>query len=385
MRLSTGPDSLTLGGERPKIIQMSRQESVLVHTESSTAWGGQEIRILTELKELGKFGWKVQLWAPASSDLYRRARALSIDAEPVDFRRLADVESLLKVRRLILERKVDLLVTHSSIDSWITGLATRTIFRRPKLVRARHLSTPIRNILSYRWFPDAISTTSAAISRSLACRGIPGGRIHTFPTGVDLKRFRPNVESKTHFRKKYGLPADQPLVGGVFVIRSWKGIYDFVKIVAATPADHFVVAGEGPSRGTMEEAAAKSGVLQRLTFVGHVEAVEEILWALDIFLFPSTANEGVPQALLQAQACGIPAVVSDLPSIREAAPHAVFCRPGDVGSFTLAIQNLLIDPAFAGRVGREGMDWVKAFDQDETMKGLDRFYMGLVQNSQHGS
>lgn len=358
---------------------MSGSHPFLVHTESSMAWGGQEIRIFTELKELTRFGWRVELWAPERSELFVRAQSARIPVDPIPFRRTLDIRSIYHVRKSVSDRKPDLVITHSSIDSWVAGLATRCMFRPPKIIRTRHLSTPIRNALSYRWFPDAFCTTSRAISDLLTRLGIPGNKIQCIATGVDLSRFRPNPSKKMEMRKKYGLPEDRPVVGGVFVIRSWKGIFDFVKIVLAVPKAHFVVAGTGPSRDAMVHAAENLGVLRRISFVGHVDPVEEIFWAMDVFLFPSNANEGIPQAVLQAQACGVPAVVSNLPSIQEAAAHARFCAPGDIGSFAHSIQQLLDDTNLARQVSGDELTDVKRFDQLEILKRIDRFYRDLIQ------
>ena len=343
------------------------------------AWGGQEIRIFTELKGLKNFGWNVQLWAPKDSEVYARSLAAGMDVNPIPFRGLHDLQSLYAVWQRACSTRPDVLVTHSSIDSWIAGLATRVMADRPKLVRTRHLSTPIGNFLSYRWFPDAICATSAAIRDTLVKNGISESKVVAISTGVDLSRFPPEPAQKNEMRNKFGLPTDRPLVGGVFVIRSWKGIYDFVKIVLAVPHAHFVVAGAGPSKESMEQAADRLGVSRRMTFLGHVELVEEVFRALDVFLFPSTANEGIPQALLQAQACGIPAVVSDLPSIKEAASSATACAPGDVKGFADAIHKILSSPAEARRMAEQGLEWVKQFDQSKILRDIDRLYRGLIE------
>ncbi len=342
------------------------------------AWGGQEIRIVTELKALPKMGWRVQLWAPKYSEIFQRSKRSQIPTEAVSFRGPLDVLSILNLRRLIRERQADLIVTHSSIDSWVVGWATRSLTPRPRIVRTRHLSTPVRNFFPYRWFTDAICTTSEDIREGFLSAGIEAQKVTCIATGVDRARFRPNPAMKETVRRNYHLPLDRPVVGGVFVIRSWKGIYDFVKIAAATPAAHFVVAGDGPSRAAMEGAASQAGLAGRMTFLGHVEPVEEIFWALDVFLFPSTANEGIPQALLQAQASGVPAVVSDLASIREAAPHAIMCPAGDVAKFTSAVGELIRDPDRAAAVSTAGQAAAERFDQARILPRIDEFYRGLI-------
>lgn len=355
---------------------MDQAELTIVHTESSMAWGGQEIRILTELRNLRALGWNTALWAPAASDIFRRAFAEGIPVLDIPFRGIADTASLRAVRSHAVD--VDLIVTHSSIDSWVVGLATRFMSKRPALVRMRHLSTPIRNHIPYRWFPDGIGTTSEAIREQIIAGGVKCKEIICLPTGVDLERFQPAPSARVACRRALRLPAAGFIVGGVFVIRSWKGIYDFVKVCAAVPEAHFVVAGEGPSREAMEASAVEMGVSKRMTFLGHIERVEDVFHAMDVFLFPSVANEGIAQALLQAQACGVPAIVSGLASNRETAAHAIFCPPGAVDEFASAVRKMRSDESLSRQTAQLGLEWVKKFSQKDMMRSMDGFYRRVV-------
>lgn len=367
------------------LASQSSTAPVLVHTESSKAWGGQEIRIYTELMELRKRGWAVMLFAPPDSEIFRRSVAGKIDVMSVSFCNSFDIGSIVRVRRFLMRHRCDVLVTHSSIDSWVTGFALFGMVQRPILVRTRHLSTPIKNLLSYRWFPDMICTTSGSIRDLFLERGIDSSRVVSIPTGVDLDRFCSSPASgleKAKLRKKLGLPVDRPLVGGVFVVRTWKGIFDFVKIAAAVPEADFVVAGTGPSLWSMEKLAAELGVSARLHFLGHVEKVEEVYWALDIFLFPSTGHEGVPQSLLQAVACGLPVVASRLPSIEEVMPSNFLKPPGDIGAFSLTIKKILSDPSLAsGVVESIRGEILSRYDQSLMLRRIDEFYRSLIRHS----
>ncbi|MCK5667005.1 MAG: glycosyltransferase, partial [Thiotrichaceae bacterium] len=95
----------------------------IIHTESSTGFGGQELRILDEACGLSERGHEVQLICPPHAETYEMAkqRGLDVVAMPIAKKRL---KAILQMRKWIIEHQPDIINTHSSIDSWITALAT---------------------------------------------------------------------------------------------------------------------------------------------------------------------------------------------------------------------------------------------------------------------
>src|SRR5258705_4231929 len=120
----------------------------LLHTESSLGRGGQEIRTLAETRWLISHGWNALIACQPDSLLLREARAASVPVESIRMRGAADVGALFRLRRLIRERGVSLVHTHSSIDSWLGGIAAKSLGR--PVVRSRHVSIPIPHALVYR-------------------------------------------------------------------------------------------------------------------------------------------------------------------------------------------------------------------------------------------
>ncbi len=87
---------------------------------------------------------------------------------------------------------------------------------------------------------------------------------------------------------------------------------------------------------------------------GNQADVAPWLQALDLFCLPSYANEGVPQALMQAMACGLPVISTPVGSIGEIVQDGDTGRlvpPGDVPALAAAIESLLADPALRARLG----------------------------------
>src|SRR5207244_235873 len=129
----------------------------VLHTESSRGHGGQEIRTLAEARWLIGHGWRALIACQPDSPLLTEARASSIPVEAVRMGSATDVGAIVRLRRLVRARGVSLVHTHSSVDSWLGGIAAKSLGRA--VVRSRHVSIPIRRrrALVYRLAaaPDA--------------------------------------------------------------------------------------------------------------------------------------------------------------------------------------------------------------------------------------
>src|SRR5436309_9193823 len=118
----------------------------IVHSESSTGWGGQEHRVLAELAGFQRRGSQVWLLAPTQSQIYRRARERNLTTEPLPvMKRLVPI-AVLRTALWLRRVKPDILNTHSSRDGRIVGLGAR-MARVPFIIRTRHFDVSIPN----RW------------------------------------------------------------------------------------------------------------------------------------------------------------------------------------------------------------------------------------------
>jgi len=225
-------------------------------------------------------------------------------------------------------------------------------------VRTRHISAPIPRNLASRWLYEhatsRIVTTGEALKRQLVeVNGFTAERIESVPTGVDAGRFCPGERSAA--RRSLGLPAEGVLVGIVATLRSWKGHRFLVEALVQLPADvQLVIVGDGPQREALEKQVGEKGLRARVRFVGNQADVVPWLQALDVFALPSYANEGVPQALVQAMLVALPCVTTTAGSISELAEHeatALVVPPQDAHALATALARLINDPALRARLG----------------------------------
>jgi len=245
------------------------------------------------------------------------------------------------------------------------------------VVRTRHISAPIRRNRATRWLyrstAHVVSTGEALRREIIDAAGLEPAHVTSVPTGVDLVRFVPGDRAAA--RAGLGLPAGVPLIGIVATLRSWKGHSYLVDAMARMkdPSVQLAIVGHGPGWGPLHEQVASLGLGGRVVFAGQQADMVPWLQAFDVFTLPSWANEGVPQAIQQAMACGLPVVSTEVGAIGEivaAGETGVFVPPRDSEALAEALTGLLSDPAGRARLGAAAARVAQARFARDTM--LDR-------------
>ena len=322
----------------------------IVHTESSLGWGGQEIRILSESQGLIRRGHDVKLICPPEARICAEAKNWSVPAIalPIAKKRPLGVKVLVE---WLKRNRCDVLSTHSSTDSWLAALALLVLGRPVRMVRTRHISAPVPRNMFSRWLytraTARIVTAGELLRKELIERNhFAADRIDSVPTGIDASRFAPGDPAIARAALK--LPRDKTLVGIVATLRSWKGHRYLIEAVAQLPDSiGLVIVGDGPQREALEALVDERDMRARVRFAGDQRDVVPWLQALDIFALPSYANEGVPQALVQAMLVGLPCVTTNAGSIAELAMHestALVVPPQDANALRDSLLRLIKDP-----------------------------------------
>jgi glycosyltransferase involved in cell wall biosynthesis len=354
---------------------MGTETPLVLHTECSDGWGGQEIRIVEELRGMRSYGYATALIAPQHSRIFARAQAERFTVHPVRFGNKGHLPSWGRLFRLIGRLKPDVVNTHSSDDSWMAGFVAR-VLGVPLIIRTRHVSTPIGSVFSYKAFPHVILTTSRSIRESLVARGILQERIVAVPTGIDSNRFRFSSSWRKEIRGKHGFSDEDIVVGNICVLRSWKGLDFFIDTAAQMPLRFkFLLVGDGPQRPRLQHKAEGMGLEGRLIFAGHQEGIEKYFSALDLYFFTSYANEGVPQSLLQAQSVGLPVIVCRTQPTLETLQGAEDVIPveyGDVPSACAGLEEALVKIPVPDDRRKQKNEWVKSRYSLEAMLGTLR-------------
>jgi len=330
----------------------------IAHTEASLGWGGQEIRTLTEAKGFIARGHRVVVYAAPGARILDEAPRFGVPAlaMPIGEKQPKGVAALLGAFRA---NPVDIVNGHSSTDTWLDALACRWLRvrdrPRPVLIRTRHVSIPVPHNRATRWLYQRATTrivTTGEMLRAQLVRdnGIDPARIDSVPTGIDPALFVPR--DKATARRALNLPESAPLVGIVATLRSWKGHrYLLEALPLIRRADvRLVIVGDGPQRAALEAQTDALGIRSRVMFAGQQVDVAPWLAAIDVFALPSYANEGVPQALLQAMFAGVPAVTTDagaIPEIARDGETALVVGRENAQALAAGLDRLLLVPSVA--------------------------------------
>jgi len=362
----------------------------ILHTEWSEGWGGQEMRILSELKIHQRMGHRLYLLCPPGTRLGREAAALGIRVFSRKIRQPWDLWSIRKIKHLVRELGVEVLHTHSSVDSWAGGLAGRWA-KVPVLVRTRHISVRVRRPWLNRiyYLPDAIITTGEHIRRELLqTHKILAERIVSIPTGADVGRFHPGPPD-LELKKRMGLPIDSPVITLVAVLRAQKRhelvIAAAAEVIQVFPQARFIFVGEGPGRNRVEQEIKNAQLESHILMTGYREDIPAILSFTDLGIISSVA-EGIPQFLFQIMAMGKPVIATEvggIPEIVTSGVTGVLIPPEDPAALAKALVQVLGDPGSARRLGEEGRRLVeKEYTVEKMAEKVYRVYQQVYERKQ---
>ncbi len=365
----------------------------ILHTEWSEGWGGQEIRILLEMKEHRKEGHTLYLLCPSRTKLAEEAGKAGIEVIPYKIRTPWNPGSIRKLKEVIRELRVEVLHTHSSVDSWAGGLAGRWA-KVPVLVRTRHISVRVKRPWLNRiyYLPDAIITTGEHIRRELLqTHKIPAERIVSIPTGADVGRFHP-VPPDLEFKKRMGLPIDSPVITLVAVLRAQKRhelvIAAAAEVIKVFPQARFLFVGDGPGRNRVEQEIKNARLESQIFMTGYQEDIPAILSFTDVGIIASVA-EGIPQFLFQTMAMGKPVVATEvggIPEIVTSGVNGVLIPPEDPAALGKAMLQVLGDPESARRLGEEGRRLVeREYTVEKMAEKVYRVYKQVYEQKQRSS
>ncbi|MDE5591753.1 MAG: glycosyltransferase family 4 protein [Helicobacter sp.] len=325
----------------------------VLHTEWSNGYGGQEIRILSEMQIMRNLGVECALACREDSKILEKANGFGFQTFIMPFDRKSDLKTIWSLRKIL--QSFDILNTHSGIDTWCAGLAS--INTKTKFIRTRHLSNPIHpsRLNFINELADFIITTGESIREAMMRDNrIKPEKIASIPTGIDSKIFQKQHYNKENLKVLYGLPKNKIIIGNLGVMRYFKRQDIFIQIARAIhkkyPHTHFVIAGNGDGfewlSGLIKGNDTQEDASDYIQILGYVQKPAEFLAMLDVFMLTSDKNEGVPQSLMQALLMELPCIASDIGSIKDLYHNKNFIltQNPNFKEFLQALERILNDP-----------------------------------------
>jgi glycosyltransferase involved in cell wall biosynthesis len=298
---------------------------------------------------------------------------------------------LLRLSWFLRQAKFDIVHTH---DLWSNLLGVPAA----RLAGVRAIVSSRRDLANFDWYQSkrrgwlrriqnlggAVLVNATPIRDALIAEdGFKPGKLRVIHNGVDIEKFHTSGEERDQLFPGVGKGKLIVLVGNMHT--DVKGhpwlIACAPAVVHEFPSARFVLAGDGEQRPRFEEQVAKLALEQNFLFLGRRTDIPKILACCDIAVLPSRA-EGLPNAVLEYMAAGLPTVASRVGGNGELIEDGVtglLVPPEDSAALSDALLALLRDPELARRMAQSGQQFtIRNFSFERLVREVDELYSELL-------
>lgn len=357
--------------------------------------GGAERQLMLLAKGLRGRGWRVSVVALSGTggDAAAELAGAGIAFLSLEMHKgLADPRGWLRFHRWLKQEKPGVVHAHLPHAAW--------------MARWSRLATPVRVVvdtlhssstgtgvrrMGYR-LSDWLSNEVTAVSHAVAAAHLAAemaAKITVIPNGVDMDAWRPDAAARAAVRGELAIENEFLW----FAAGRLEPVKDYPTLLAAMAqlpsTARLVIAGTGPLEEQLRGLASQLCLQSRVRFLGFEQDVRRWMQAADGFVL-SSRWEGLPMALLEAAACALPAVATDVPGTREVIVHGGtgwLAAQGDPRALAEAMTRLM-HTSLDGRrtIGEQARQ--RAFDSFSLELALTRWealYSDLLQRNRRPS
>ncbi|MGB8029320.1 MAG: glycosyltransferase [Terracidiphilus sp.] len=342
--------------------------------------GGAERQAMLLAKGLRRRGWRVSVVALSGDGGAAAAelRACGVVFTSLEMRRgLADPRGWIRFHRWLKREQPDVLHAHLPHAAWLCRWS-RLAAAVPVEVDTLHSSSTGTNgrrtgYACSRWLPDHVTAVSRATAVShLAAGMVREERLSILGNGIEVEAWAPDLQARIAARRQLEL-TDEFLWMAVGRLEAVKDYPTLLRAMVRAPeAARLLILGTGPLEAELMRLAAQLGLKRRVRFFGFEPNVDRWMQAADGFVL-SSRYEGLPMVLLEAGACGVPAVATDVPGTREVVIDGVngwLAQAADPISLGEAMTKLMQMP----------LEERYAMGECARLRVLNEFSLGIVLN-----
>jgi glycosyltransferase involved in cell wall biosynthesis len=241
---------------------------------------------------------------------------------------------------------------------------------------------PLRMILWATRRADAVISVSSPLKKKLASSGVYPDKLLHLRNGVDLDRFSPIDRDRA--RHTLGLSRDETVITSVGNLIPLKGHDLVITALKKINRARLLLVGAGPEEKGLRAQAQKEGLASRVDFLGQLDQskLTTVYSAADALVLASS-NEGWPNVLLEAMACGCPVIATNIPGSREIVKHrhaGLLISERNPHAIQSGLENLLADPPLRS----ETRSYAEAYNWDETSNGQIELFRRIIQQKSPG-
>lgn len=362
----------------------------------SKSWGGMEMVTLTGIKQLLKRGIKVDLLCISESRIQREANNLGIIIHPIKLEKILNPFSILKISAIVRTGCYDLIHSHASKDLWLIVPALKHLKSNIPFIFTKHVGSYIikKDFLHKKIYDrvNLVVAISTVVANNLInTTPLTEDKIKIIFNGVDIEKFNPGKVIRSKIRNELSITENEILIGMTGRFSPGKGHEELLKGAKLLSEKYanlkFLIVGEA-SRGEDEYAKsikqlAQNYELKNIHFVGFRSDIQDVLAALDIFIFPSHA-EAFGIALIEAMAMGKPSVCSGSDGVLDIAVDnetSFLFKVKDAVDLKEKLEKLILDPKLREAFGKASRKRViEKFDLEKITDDTINTYSKIIKD-----
>ena len=336
----------------------------------STDLGGGPAHVRDLIAGLAGPAFRFTVGGPAGGALLPALATAGADFEPIAADRLSP-GALRDTIRLARARRIQVVHSHGKgaglygrIAARLTGAAAIHTFHGIHPAGYGRLYLRLERALARLSFAVVhVSESQATEARALGLA--PAGRTRVIVNGIDAASVRAAAAGAPMSRATLGLRPDALVLATIARFDPVKRLEVLVRalplLMARVPEAQLLIVGDGPERGALRALARALAPGDRVVFAGAIPDAARVLPVVDLYVTASR-REGLPTAVLEAMACGLPVLATEAPGHVDAVEPEVTGRLvplDDAPGLATAAGLLLRDPALRARMGRAGRERVE--------------------------
>lgn len=349
--------------------------------------------LIPHIKMLIDLGHTVDIACSITSPIDKKIYEYGCNVHEIGFSRSPlskkNVYAFRKLRDTIIAEEYDIVHTHTPVASTIARLACRNL-RKIRVIYTAHgfhffKGAPIKNWLFYypveKWLSKYTDTLITINNEDYerAKTFLKAKKVEYIPgVGLDIDKFRNVVVDKAAKRQEIGAPQDSFVVLSVGELNKNKNHEVVIRAIAKlnNPKIHYVICGRGPLEKHLNKLAKELGIGKNVHLLGFRSDIAEICKSSDVFAFPSL-REGLGMAALEAMACGLPIITSNVHGIVDYSidgETGYNCSPESINCFSNRIEKIFQNDELRYNFSEKSTEIVHAFILDKSLTSISRIY-----------
>ncbi len=357
-----------------------------IHLSTAKSWRGGENQIWLLARGLIARGQRALVIAPRNAPLLERCRSAGIPTGAIHPSGELDLVGTARLARLLRREKPDVLHAH---DGHAVLPAKFAAWFHPrtnlKLVVHRRTVFALKGRWKYQGRVDRIIAISAAVRERLLADGISDDSIRVVFSGMEFPEMAAAGMEGKALRERLGIAADAFVLAHAAALTSEKRQQDILRALSAVPDVQLLIAGTGKLEQTLHESVRQAGLNDRVHFLGFVQDLRPVWSASNAAIFASEA-EGLCTALIEAQAAGLPAVITKaggMVEIVDDGVSGVTTEIGDTVAMAKGMEALARDRELCRKMGQAAAQNARAkFSAERMVDGVLNAYRELVNTKQ---